>query len=207
MRGFPVEENLVSEDEEDERGSMVDSPSLANTEELEEEFRNPSNRPMNQVYHPVQTHQMDLKGLNWRLKSQSWVMDVSCWSMSAGARPDTPDGPEGSELEIEIPELGDGRLMLEHECRGHWPYRGGDDCVQSRGRTPARRVRDKHEVHPSLAADFLFVAGKHWKVLVILMIHTGMVGMEVCGGDRDSDVKSTASVLNEIGMWEVCQLK
>ena len=54
---------------------------------------------------------------------------------------DTPDGPEGSDLECSVPELGDGRLRLEHECRGHWPYdRGCDDCVQSRGRTPARRV-------------------------------------------------------------------
>ena len=41
------------------------------------------------------------------------------------------------------------------------------------------------------------MAGRHWKALVILMIHTGMVGMVVCGGDRDLDVKSTASVLNE----------
>ena len=46
-------------------------------------------------------------------------------------RPDTPHGPEGSDLECSVPELGDGRLRLEHECRGHWPYdRGCDDCVQ-----------------------------------------------------------------------------
>ena len=44
------------------------------------------------------------------------------------------------------------------------------------------------------------MAGRHWKALVILMIHTGLVGMVVCGGDRDLDVKSTASVLNEIGV-------
>ena len=31
------------------------------------------------------------------------------------------------------------------------------------GRTPARRVGHKHETPHSLAADFLFVAGKHWK--------------------------------------------
>ena len=116
-------------------------------------------------------------------------------------RPDTPDGPEGSDLECSVPELGDGRLRLEHECRGHWPYdRGCDDCVQLRGRTPARRVGHKHETPHSLAADFLFVAGKHWKVLVLLMVHTGMVGMVVCGGDRERDVQSTAAVLNEIGV-------
>ena len=116
-------------------------------------------------------------------------------------RPDTPDGPEGSDLECSVPELGDGRLRLEHECRGHWPYdRGCDDCVQSRGRTPARRVGHKHETPHSLAADFLFVAGKHWKVLVLLMVHTGMVGMVVCGGDKERDVQSTAAVLNEIGV-------
>ena len=63
---------------------------------------------------------------------------------------------------VQCPESGDGRLRLEHECRGHWPYdRGCDDCVQSRGRTPARRVGHKHETPHSLAADFLFVAGKH----------------------------------------------
>ena len=116
-------------------------------------------------------------------------------------RPDTPDGPEGSDLECSVPELGDGRLRLEHECRGHWPYdRGCDDCVQSRGRTPARRVGHKHETPHSLAADFLFVAGKHWKVLVLLMVHTGMVGMVVCGGDKERDMQSTAAVLNEIGV-------
>ena len=116
-------------------------------------------------------------------------------------RPDTPDGPEGSDLECSVPELGDGCLRLEHECRGHWPYdRGCDDCVQSRGRTPARRVGHKHETPHSLAADFLFVAGKHWKVLVLLMVHTGMVGMVVCGGDKERDVQSTAAVLNEIGV-------
>ena len=74
-----------------------------------------------------------------------------------------PDGPEGSDLECSVPELGDGRLR-QHECRGHWPYEQGcDDCVQSRGRTPTRRVGHKHETPHSLAADFLFVARKHWK--------------------------------------------
>ena len=32
------------------------------------------------------------------------------------------------------------------------------------------------------------------------MVHTGMVGMVVCGGDKERDVQSTASVLNEIGV-------
>ena len=72
--------------------------------------------------------------------------------------------------------------------------------LQSRGRTPARRVGHKHETPHSLAADFLFVAGKHWKVLVLLMVHTGMVGLVVCGGDKERDVQSTAAVLNEIGV-------
>ena len=61
-------------------------------------------------------------------------------------------------------------------------------------------VKDKFERPPCLAADYLFVAGRHWKVLVLLMVHTGMVGMVVCGGDRERDVQSTASVLNEIGV-------
>ena len=32
------------------------------------------------------------------------------------------------------------------------------------------------------------------------MVHTGMVGMVVCGGDKERDVQSTAAVLNEIGV-------
>ena len=59
-------------------------------------------------------------------------------------------------------------------------------CSQE-GRTPARRAGHEHETPHSLAADFLFVAGKHWKVLVLLMVHTGMVGMVVCGGDKERD--------------------
>ena len=35
-----------------------------------------------------------------------------------------------------------------------------------------------------MAADFTFIAGKYWRVLVILMIHTGMLGMAVITGDR-----------------------
>ena len=42
--------------------------------------------------------------------------------------------------------------------------------------------KDKFERPPCLAADYL--AGRHWKVLVLLMVHTGMVGMVVCGGDK-----------------------
>ena len=52
----------------------------------------------------------------------------------------------------------------------------------------------------SMAADFTFVAGKYWRILVILMIHTGMMGMVVITGNRESDIKSIASVLNEIGV-------
>ena len=109
LRGFPQVEDLTQDqvDDNDVMGyspqgdevSEVESPSLANTEDLE-------------GWGP---HEPGLP-----------------------ERPDTPDGPEGSDLECSVPELGDGRLRLEHECRGHWPYdRGCDDCVQSRGRTPA----------------------------------------------------------------------
>ena len=81
-------------------------------------------------------------------------------------RPDTPDQIEHSDLEVEVPEL-KGQLQAQHESHGHWPYdRGCNECVQARGRTPARRVKDKFERPPCLAADCLFVAGRHWKVLV-----------------------------------------
>lgn len=32
------------------------------------------------------------------------------------------------------------------------------------------------------------------------MVHTGMMGIVVVTGDRENDVKSVASVLNEIGV-------
>ena len=51
-----------------------------------------------------------------------------------------------------------------------------------------------------MAADFTFIAGRYWRVLVILMLHTGMMGMVVITGDRENDIKATASVLNEIGV-------
>ena len=99
-----------------------------------------------------------------------------------------------------------GSLLRQHEARGHWPYdKGCDSCVQARGRTPARRRHheggdDQSPALTSMAADFTFVAGKYWRILVILMIHTGMMGMVVITGNRESDIKSIASVLNEIGV-------
>ena len=97
-------------------------------------------------------------------------------------------------------------FVRQHEARGHWPYdKGCDSCVQARGRTPARRRQHQggDEKSPALtpmAADFAFLAGKYWRVLVILMIHTGMLGLVVITGDRENDIKSVASVLNEIGV-------
>lgn len=37
---------------------------------------------------------------------------------------------------------------------------------------------------------------------MILMIHTGMLGMVVITGDRDNDIKSIASALNEVGVGD-----
>ena len=51
-----------------------------------------------------------------------------------------------------------------------------------------------------LAADYTFIAGRHWRLLVMLMIHTGMLGIVVVTGNKENDVKSVASVLNEIGV-------
>ena len=50
------------------------------------------------------------------------------------------------------------------------------------------------------AADYTFIAGRHWRLLVMLMIHTGMPGIVVVTGNKENDVKSVASVLNEIGV-------
>ena len=117
-----------------------------------------------------------------------------------------PQEPESDFSEdFEEPQLL-GSLLRQHEARGHWPYdKGCDSCVQARGRTPARRRHheggdDQSPALTSMAADFTFVAGKYWRILVILMIHTGMMGMVVITGNRESDIKSIASVLNEIGV-------
>ena len=117
-----------------------------------------------------------------------------------------PQEPESDFSEdFEEPQLL-GSLLRQHEARGHWPYdKGCDSCVQARGRTPARRRHheggdDHSPALTSMAADFTCVAGKYWRILVILMIHTGMMGMVVITGSRDSDIKSIASVLNEIGV-------
>ena len=65
---------------------------------------------------------------------------------------------------------------------------------QARGRTPARRRKQKAEesgqtAEFQLAADYTFI-----------MIHTGMLGIVVVTGNRENDVRSVASVLNEIGV-------
>ena len=123
--------------------------------------------------------------------------------------PDDPDDPDGEDsddpAQRNIPEL-EGNLLFQHESRGHWPYdRGCDACVQARGRTPARRRKQKAEesgqtAEYQLAADYTFIAGRHSRLLVMLMIHTGMLGIVVVTGNRENDVKSVASVLNEIGV-------
>ena len=96
-----------------------------------------------------------------------------------------PQEPESDFSEdFEEPQLL-GNLLGQHEARGHWPYdKGCDSCVQARGRTPARRRQhqggdSQSPALTSMAADFTFIAGKYWRVLVILMIHTGMLGMVV----------------------------
>ena len=120
--------------------------------------------------------------------------------------PDDPDGEDSDDpAQRNIPEL-EGNLLFQHESRGHWPYdRGCDACVQARRRTPARRRKQKAEesgqsAEFQLAADYTFIAGRHWRLLVMLMIHTGMLGIVVVTGNRENDVKSVASVLNEIGV-------
>ena len=106
-------------------------------------------------------------------------------------------GSGGEELE---PSL-DGNPLLGHESRGHWPYDAGcGACVQARGRTPARRIRNDAEPE-GLGADFLFFgSGKYWKVLILVMFATGMLGMVVMSGDREKDVRRVVSVMNEIGV-------
>ena len=52
-----------------------------------------------------------------------------------------------------------------------------------------------------LGADFLFFGnGKYWKVLILVMFATGMLGMVVMSGDREKDVRRVVSVMNEIGV-------
>ena len=76
--------------------------------------------------------------------------------------------------------------------------------MQARGRTPARRCRKNSDGDQrtaiQLAADYTYIAGRHWRLLILLMLHTQMMGIVVMTGDRDNDIKSVASVLNEIGV-------
>ena len=122
--------------------------------------------------------------------------------------PEDPDDPEGEDSDDptrrNIPEL-EGNLLFQHQSRDHWPYDCGcDACVQARGRTPARPCRKKgggdQRTAIQLAADYTYIAGRHWRLLILLMLHTQMMGIVVMTGDRDNDIKSVASVLNEIGV-------
>ena len=137
-----------------------------------------------------------------RAPAEKRPRDYAEEKMVPGLPEPEPDSDDPSSRNI--PEL-EGNLLFQHESRGHWPYDCGcDACVQARGRTPARRVRKKNEGDQrsaiQLAADYTYIAGRHWRLLILLMLHTQMMGIVVMTGDRDNDVKSVASVLNEIGV-------
>ena len=78
--------------------------------------------------------------------------------------------------------------------------------MHARGRTPARRCKKKGDgdrrTAIQLAADYTYIAGRHWRLLILIMLHTHshMTGIVVMTGDRENDIKSVASVLNEIGV-------
>ena len=72
-------------------------------------------------------------------------------------------------------------------------------CKPEDVRQLAERTKDNQQPI-GLGADYTFLAGRHWRSLVMLMFHTGMMGIVVVTGDRENDVKSVASVLNEIGV-------
>ena len=80
------------------------------------------------------------------------------------------------------------------------------DVMHVWSRTPARRCRKKGDGDQrtaiQLAADYTYIAGRHWRLLILLMLHTQMMGIVVMTGDRDNDTKSVASVLNEIGVGD-----
>jgi len=78
--------------------------------------------------------------------------------------PGLPDPDEDGPNQVEIPELL-GNSLCQHESRRHWPYdRGCDACVQARGRTPARRRTNDNQQPIGLAADYTFLAGRHWRL-------------------------------------------
>ena len=135
-------------------------------------------------------------GSDWKCGWESWYYTWPVPSDLGERKEANPQEPESDLSEdFEDPQLL-GSLLRQHEARGHWPYdKGCDSCVQARGRTPARRRRHEGGDDPSpaltsMAADFTFVAGKYWRILVILMIHTGMMGMvvtTVCRGTNSSN--------------------
>jgi len=107
--------------------------------------------------------------------------------------PDDPDGEDSDDpAQRNIPEL-EGNLLFQHESRGHWPYdRGCDACVQARGRTPARRRKQKAEESGQTAEYYSLIAGRHWRLLVMLMIHTGMLEIVVVTGNRVKNCYATS---------------
>ena len=124
--------------------------------------------------------------------------DVSDENLAPGPPdPEDPDEPDGDDSDDpsrrNIPEP-EGNLLFQHESRGHWPYEcGSDACVQARGGTPARRCKKKDDgdqrtaIH--LAADYTYIAGRHWRLLILIMLHAQMTGIVVMTGDRENDVK------------------
>lgn len=105
-------------------------------------------------------------------------------------------GDPGVEGEEVVEPWLDGKPLVSHKCRGHWPhYAGCAPCVKARGRTL------RNEVEPEgLGADFLFIRGKYWRILVLVMFATGMLGMVVMSGDREKDIRAIVSVMHEIGV-------
>ena len=116
-----------------------------------------------------------------------------------------PQEPESDFSEdFEEPHLL-GSLLRQHEARGHWPYdKGCDSCVLVEGLLPGDVVMKEEMIKvlhlPQWQQTLHLLLGKYWRILVILMIHTGMMGMVVITGNRENDIKSIASVLNEIGV-------
>ena len=144
-------------------------------------------------------HHLSLMGPtgNGRLRDQGTSLRMVPGRGDSNDPEDPDDDPDGGY----VPGL-EGNMLYQHECPGHWPYdKGCDACVQACGKTPARRRKHKENQQTiGLAADYTFIAGRHWRLRVMLMLHTGMMGIVLVTGNRENDVKPIASVFNEIGV-------
>ena len=134
------------------------------------------------------------EGSSWAYSPSVAVRENTCTT-----RPDTPDQMEHSDLQVEGPEL-KGQLHAQHDrmVTGHTTV---VQWLRSSLRQDSFTSSQRKIWATTMLGSWLPLCCRATlESSVLLMVHTGMVGMVVCAGDKEKDVQSTAFVLNEIGV-------